>query len=80
MSQAERFISYEPDDTERGRYISLLSTLCELRPFIESRRILDFGASYGLSICALLETGASYVVGVELDKLRLEYSHLALHK
>ncbi len=72
MLPAGRFLSSEHDDTERERYKILLATLSELRSFIEGRRVLDFGASYGLSACALLETGASYVVGVEPDKQRVE--------
>lgn len=72
MADAARFLSQEQDNTERERYRILLSTLADLRSFIEGQRVLDFGASYGLSICALLETRASYVVGVEPDKERVE--------
>ena len=72
MSQKASFISYEHDETERARYRTVLCTLSELRRFIEGRRVLDFGASYGLSLCALLETGARFVVGVEPDKQRVE--------
>jgi SAM-dependent methyltransferase len=72
MSDAARFISSELDDTDRERFTVLLSTLADLRSFIEGRRVLDFGASYGLSLCALLETGAGNVVGVEPDKERVE--------
>jgi SAM-dependent methyltransferase len=72
VSVRERFFAYERDHTERERFKTLLSTLSEIRAFIEGRRVLDFGASYGLSICALLETGANNVIGVEPDKRRVE--------
>jgi ubiquinone/menaquinone biosynthesis C-methylase UbiE len=67
------FAAYlEHDRVDRERYVTLLRTLSELRGFIAGRYVLDFGASYGLSICALLEVGASKVVGVEPDAERVE--------
>lgn len=72
MSRTECFLSYEHDDIERERYRTLLSSLSELRSLIKGRRVLDFGASYGLSLCALLEVGVDCVVGVEPDQQRVE--------
>jgi ubiquinone/menaquinone biosynthesis C-methylase UbiE len=65
-------LSFESDATERERYATLVSTLSELTPMIEGRDVLDFGASYGLSLCALLEIGAKRVTGVETDHQRVK--------
>lgn len=50
---------------ERSRYVTLKRTLEPLRPLFADRLVLDFGASHGPGICALLELGARRVVGVE---------------
>ncbi|BES69343.1 hypothetical protein RE428_03610 [Marinobacter nanhaiticus D15-8W] len=61
-----------PSKTERGRYITLLSSLSSWRPLFAGRRVLDFGASYGTSMVALIRLGAREVVGVEPDASRVE--------
>jgi ubiquinone/menaquinone biosynthesis C-methylase UbiE len=61
----------KPQHPDVGRYRTLLHTLSDLREYFEGRRVLDFGASYGVSMCALLELGAARVVGVEIDESRV---------
>lgn len=61
-----------PSDVERDRYKTLLSTLSGWDRFFVGRRVLDFGASYGTSLIALLRLGADEVVGVEPDPSRVE--------
>jgi len=56
---------------ERSRYETLRQTMLELRPLFEGKTVLDYGASYGLSACALIELGAKKVVGVEPDADRV---------
>jgi len=56
---------------EQERYRSLKVTLHPLRPHFSGKRVLDFGASYGLSACALVELGAASVVGVEPEASRV---------
>lgn len=58
--------------TEKDRYLTLKETLEGWRHLFCNRRVLDFGASYGLSMCALLELGASKVIGVEPDWERVK--------
>jgi SAM-dependent methyltransferase len=66
------FLDYVRDNpVEAGRYLTLRGTLEALSGFLRSKFVLDFGASYGLSICALVELGARWVVGVEPDKARV---------
>lgn len=60
-----------PSDIERGRYATLRTTLAPYVPMFRSRRVLDFGASYGLSAVALIELGAASVVGVEPEEPRV---------
>lgn len=70
---APRFGQFlESGGTERGRYDTLRRNLSEYRVLLEGKRVLDFGASYGLSACALMELGAGSVVGVEPDRQRVE--------
>ncbi len=65
----DAFLRYVPDDPkEQARYRTLKETLAPLRPLYERRRILDFGASHGPAIFALLELGAESVVGIEPGK------------
>lgn len=60
------FLSYVADDRkEQGRYRTLKQTLEPLAGLFRGRRVLDFGASHGPAIFALLELGAAEVVGVE---------------
>lgn len=63
------FLDGEP--VERSRYVLLKQTLEDFRDLLVDRCVLDFGASSGLSMCALLEVGASRVVGVEPDDKRV---------
>lgn len=55
------------DDTTRSRYATLLQTLAPLRDHFRGKRALDFGAGFGLSVVALMESGASEATGVEID-------------
>jgi len=57
---------------EHQRYLTLKQTLAAFRPVFVNRRVLDFGASSGLSICALIELGAAKVVGIEPEEPRVE--------
>ena len=67
------YLDYLKDSPiEYQRFLTLRRTLEGLKPFISGHRVLDFGASYGLSACAYLEAGASNVVGVEPDAERVE--------
>lgn len=66
------FLEYVKDEPiEQQRYLTLKDTLSSFCDLFRDRRVLDFGASYGLSICALLQLGAGEVVGVEPDELRV---------
>lgn len=65
------FLEIERDPTEQARYRNALESFSGLRRYIQERSVLDFGASNGLSICALLQTGASRVIGVEPDPKRV---------
>jgi ubiquinone/menaquinone biosynthesis C-methylase UbiE len=56
---------------EQERYRSLKVALRSLRSYFAGKRVLDFGASYGLSACVLAELGAASVVGVEPDASRV---------
>ena len=61
-----------PSDTERWRYENLLLTLTAWRALFSGRRVLDYGASWGISAVALINAGAREVVGVEPDLARVE--------
>ena len=61
------FLEQVDDPKERRRYRTLKATLEPLRPLYAGARVLDFGASHGPAVCALLELGAAAVVGVEPD-------------
>lgn len=60
----------EDDPLRRSRYVTLTQTLGYLRELLVNRRVLDFGASSGLSMCALIEAGVSRVIGAEPDEER----------
>jgi SAM-dependent methyltransferase len=62
------FLRAVTDRNEQARYRTLRRTLEPLRELFEDRRVLDFGASHGPGICALLELGAREVVGVEPNR------------
>lgn len=66
------FDSLELDAVEKNRYRDLKEALRPYKSLIEGRRVLDFGASYGLSAAVLMEFGASYVWGVEPEAWRVE--------
>ncbi len=55
-----------------GRRNTLLESLAPLRAHVAGKRVLDFGASSGLSMSALCEIGACEVVGVEISAERVE--------
>jgi 2-polyprenyl-3-methyl-5-hydroxy-6-metoxy-1,4-benzoquinol methylase len=59
------------DRIEQDRYRSLKASLHALQSNFAGKRVLDFGASYGLSACVLLELGAASVVGVEPEASRV---------
>lgn len=61
-----------PSDIERSRYTTMLATLSGWRGLFVGRRVLDFGASYGTSLVALIRLGAREVVGVEPDLSRVQ--------
>jgi len=61
----------EDNPVERSRYVTLTQTLGGLRELLVNRRVLDFGASSGLSMCALIEAGVSRVIGAEPDEERV---------
>jgi len=70
------FLEYVKDDPiEHDRFLALREGLNLLRPYFHNRKVLDFGASYGLSICALTELGANHVIGVEPDPDRVRRGH-----
>ncbi|HET9986313.1 MAG TPA: class I SAM-dependent methyltransferase [Longimicrobiales bacterium] len=62
-------VAYDPSEIQR--YTTLKRTLKPLGFLYAGARVLDFGASHGLGICALLELGAAEVVGVEPDAERV---------
>ena len=62
----------ETERIEHNRYLTLLRTLEPMREHFADRRVLDYGASSGLSIAALLRLGAARCVGVEPDRERVE--------
>lgn len=69
----DAFLHHMPDNpVERDRYIALKRTLASLSDIFAKRRVLDFGASHGMSAAALVELGAREVVGVETDAKRVE--------
>jgi ubiquinone/menaquinone biosynthesis C-methylase UbiE len=59
------------DAIQLQRYKTAVSVMSSLRQFFEGKYVLDFGASNGLSMSALLECGAASVVGVEPDLARV---------
>jgi 2-polyprenyl-3-methyl-5-hydroxy-6-metoxy-1,4-benzoquinol methylase len=69
---ASRFVEFLRDTPiEEQRFMTLKQTLSGFSHVFRGRRVLDFGASYGLSACALLELGASRVIGVEPNEERV---------
>ncbi|HET6232063.1 MAG TPA: class I SAM-dependent methyltransferase [Longimicrobiaceae bacterium] len=72
------FLECVDDPKERRRYATLKQTLEPLRPLFEGKRVLDFGASHGPAICALLEMGAAEVVGVEPEAEWVRAGHRIL--
>jgi 2-polyprenyl-3-methyl-5-hydroxy-6-metoxy-1,4-benzoquinol methylase len=72
MADGSRFLDYlEGNRIEEDRYRFLKGALHPLRPHFAGRRVLDFGASYGLSFCVMLDLGAASIVGVEPDISRI---------
>ena len=56
----------------RQRLDTLRASLASLAHYFNGREVLDFGASYALSMCALHEIGAASVVGVEPEQARVD--------
>jgi len=73
MTEKDAFLEQVRDDKGQiERYTWLKSTLEPLAQYFRGKHVLDFGSSYGLSTCALLEHGAARVTGVEPDPKRVE--------
>jgi len=68
-----------PTDTERWRFENLLRNLMAWRELFSGQRVLDFGASWGISAIALIRAGAAEVVGVEPDMARVEKGRTVVH-
>ncbi len=68
------------DERDARRYRTLLETLEGFLPLIAGREVLDFGCAHATSVCALLELGASRVVGIEPDLERVELGRKLLAK
>ena len=58
--------------TGRDRYATLRASLAPHADLFRDADVLDFGASYALSMCALHELGARSVVGVEPEQWRVD--------
>ena len=69
-TSADPILALLPSETEIGRYKTLLDTLSAWTPLFAGCRALDFGASWGTSMVALIRRGASQVVRVEPNTLR----------
>ena len=66
------FAALDLSPIEQARYRDLRDSLRPFCHLFAGKRVLDFGASYGLSAAVLVELGASYVWGVEPEKWRVE--------
>lgn len=75
---ADFFLRAVSDPKEQQRYRTLRVTLLSLRSLFAGKRVLDFGASHGPGICALLELGALEAVGVEPNRTWIESGHRLL--
>ena len=62
---------------ELNRYVNVRESFRQLRRFYQGR-ILDFGASYGLSMLALREIGLDNVDGVEIEASRVKLGQTIL--
>jgi SAM-dependent methyltransferase len=60
-----------PTKIEEARFQTLRRSLAAVAHLIRDRDVLDFGASYALSMCAIHELGARSVIGTEPDILRV---------
>lgn len=56
---------------EQNRYLQLAALFKTYEALLLNKQVLDFGACNGLSTCALIEAGASTIIGVEPDSERL---------
>jgi 2-polyprenyl-3-methyl-5-hydroxy-6-metoxy-1,4-benzoquinol methylase len=68
---AMAFTSLDLNPKDRIRYQTLRDTLSPYKSAIEGKRVLDFGAAFGLSAAVMIEYGASYVWGIETDEERV---------
>jgi SAM-dependent methyltransferase len=66
-------------DIERRRYVALLDAFARLRPWCGGR-VLDFGASFAVSMLALREIGIEDVDGVEVQGSRVTLGRLMLRE
>ena len=64
---------------ELNRYLSVRESFRQIRRFVHGR-ILDFGASYGLSMLALREIGLDDVDGVEIEAARVNLGWIILRE
>lgn len=64
--------------SEQGRYRTLVQTLAPWAHLIRpGQTILDYGASWGTSLFALLHYGATRVVGLDIDRGRIDQLNAA---
>ena len=64
-------VALKNSTVEQQRYLTLRRTLSPFRGLPAGKRVLDFGASYALSMVVLLELGAREVLGVEPNEDRV---------
>lgn len=69
---ADPYLSLLQSETDRERFETLLRTLAGWQGLFAGKRVLDFGASVGISLIALLRLGAVEVIGVEPDRGRVD--------
>ena len=68
----DRVLEFIESETERARYRTLVDALSARQALFSGQRVLDFGASWGLSAVALALLGAAEVVGVEPSLSRIQ--------
>jgi 2-polyprenyl-3-methyl-5-hydroxy-6-metoxy-1,4-benzoquinol methylase len=71
-SLSSTFASFDLGPAELKRYRDLRATLRPFSDLFAGKRVLDFGASYGLSAAVLVEQGAAHVWGVEPEEWRVQ--------
>jgi SAM-dependent methyltransferase len=68
-----------PTETERYRFQDVVRSLAGWSHLFHDQRCLDFGASWGTSMIAMLRLGASHVTGVEIDAVRVGEGEITLN-